>query len=992
MIKKIFSLFLLCAIAEFAFAADVVSEMTAAYKSGFYPGVVRYADELLSSDPSSVFAGKALVYEGESLYRMGRRNEAASALERAKQFSSDDDNLQSARAYWTGRVQYDNAEYEKANASFYECAQRAIKAEGDASKNSSAVKNTFYDDAILYAARTNVKINNDKAAVPLFEYVIAHGKSYSQNDYEDSVLELLSAYNRTGNYKKTEQLGVQFKNLLSSSTDNAILLYRGDAQSALGNYKAAYDLYTTVMTNGTPSLAVTALQRAYAVSSAHKTEVGAEPGSVIARAENQFASYPDLVAEFRTRLAIDAYNSGDYTKATMYFDQAAPHSSRENLQLAALYRAEIALRTSVSGSQRSFSQNAPKNADDILSQSEKATSLVPSDSLYTTYVASHARYAGLAGNWASCKLLADSALSPVPPASPLEGDALENTRYWASLARYEIADFEGSIKVLDPLSPQKVASSSSLSEQDIAVCILYARSLAKAGRSSEADQIFYSLGDAGKLPNDGRIDYTKTLLLAGHLISAGVQSSLASGGEADYLSALASFNRRRWGDAESGFRKSLTSNELSSSYKSFALFYMAYAQYREGKNDLAYDNMTRFITENNSHQLVFTARMIAARAAVQNANYNAAYPLADEAVRTAPSESAKQEAVLFSAGVYTDGSKYDKALAVLAPYLTLHTDFGIQCRYQTAQIDVQKKDYDAADKVYASLAAEKSDNQLVEESSYRRGELAYTTEKYESCIPLFDSYRKSYPQGRFYDAALYFTADSLARAGSDDKAMLLYLQLIQSAQASTYKYGAEKNLVSLYEKTGDYDSALKQAQSMITEYGEQARTDGMADKVKQLKSLAKGGDVKIIKKEAEYDAAGGIKTEKGRAIGTELAELYASSPSSQKKAVALAEQLAVVQKKNKETESAYAARTAILLGTQYRMQNLNKKSAEWYLSAAEYFRMNNDDENAARSLYGAVESFDAAGMYGDSKETAKTLSSLYPQSKHAAAAQTLVNK
>ena len=120
--------------------------------------------------------------------------------------------------------------------------------------------------------------------------------------------------------------------------------------------------------------------------------------------------------------------------------------------------------------------------------------------------------------------------------------------------------------------------------------------------------------------------------------------------------------------------------------------------------------------------------------------------------------------------------------------------------------------------------------------------------------------------------------------------------------------------------------------------------------------------------------------------------MYASSPSAQKKALPLAEQLFAEQKKNTAGESSFAARTAMILGSQYRAQNSNKTAANYYLSAAEYFRMNSDSENAARALYGAVESFDAAGLYGDSKETAKTLAKLYPDSRQSQAAQTLVNK
>lgn len=991
---NVFLFFLSVLSASASSSASLASELTAAYRSGFYPGVVRYAEEILADDPSSVFAGRALAYEGESLYRMGRKSEAENALARAAAVSGSNNEVLAVCAYWTGRIQFDEGQYEKASPAFYECARRSMYS--DESKNSQpAAENAFYAPAILYGARTYRRLGDDKNAVPLFEYVVSHGTSYTVSDYEDSVLELLSAYNKTGSYQKTEQLALQFQKIKSDGTSvltksgaAAILLYLGDAQFSLGKYKDSYSSYTTVMTEGTPSLAVTALQRAYTVSSEHKNEVGAEPGSVIARAENQFADYPELVAEFRTRLGVDAFKNGDYTEASSYFDQAAAHASRANLQLAALYRAEMIIKKA---SQPQLADAAAK-ADSVIVAASLSTSLVSSDSLYTIYSAARARFAGLAGDWAACRTFADSALFPVPPAVPLEYEASEAARYWSALASYQTGDYDGCIKTLSPLHPEEAGAKQKLSDDDISVRILYARALAKTGRLSEADAVFFSLGEAGGLANEGRIDYAKTLLISGHLISAGSQSSKASGGEALYLNALALFNRRQWADAESGFTKSIASSGVSVQYKQFAQFYLGYAQYRQGKYEQAYSSLLKFQSDNPMHQLAFAARMTAARAAVQNENYSQAFPLADEAIRTAPSEQSKQEAVLLSAGIYADAKKYDDALSKLASYTQLHTDFGIQCRSQTAQIYVQKQDYKSADAVYASIASEKSQNQLVEESSYKRGELAYTTERYVDAIPLFESYRSSYPQGKFYDAALYFTADSLVRTGSNDRAILMYTQLIKSSSESTYRYGAEKNLVTLYEAAGDYDNALSLAQSVLGEYGEQARIDGIADKMKELKSLGKGEDSQIVRKRAEYEAAGGNRTAKGRALGTELAELYASSPSSQKQALSFAEQLFAEQKKNIADESSFAARTAMILGSQYRMQNGNKTAANYYLSAAEYFRMNSDSGNAARALYGAVESFDAAGLYGDSKETAKTLAKLYPDSRQSQAAQALVNK
>lgn len=53
-----------------------------------------------------------------------------------------------------------------------------------------------------------------------------------------------------------------------------------------------------------------------------------------------------------------------------------------------------------------------------------------------------------------------------------------------------------------------------------------------------------------------------------------------------------------------------------------------------------------------------------------------------------------------------------------------------------------------------------------------------------------------------------------------------------------------------------------------------------------------------------------------------------------------------------------------------------------YLEAAKYSRQAGNDESAARSFYGAVESFDAAALYADEKATFKEMKKLYPQNKY----------
>ena len=76
---SVISLFLSpCAVQ--AQSKNLSSEMLSAYNSGFYPGVVRYAEEILKKQKDTIAAFRASVYEGESLFKMGRPEDAAEIL------------------------------------------------------------------------------------------------------------------------------------------------------------------------------------------------------------------------------------------------------------------------------------------------------------------------------------------------------------------------------------------------------------------------------------------------------------------------------------------------------------------------------------------------------------------------------------------------------------------------------------------------------------------------------------------------------------------------------------------------------------------------------------------------------------------------------------------------------------------------------------------------------------------------------------------------
>lgn len=956
--KQLILITFLCA-GIFAFAdsdaAQLNSEMISAYNGGFYPGVVRCADKILQENASSPFAGAAFIYKGESLFRMGRVQEAVLVLDKARKAAGDDEELSSKRLYWIGRCFERLGNDKEALIYLHEAAKL--------SKKQTAQKGSVYPQSVYYSGLTLNRLGEHEKAADVFNFVLNNGRLYSQSQYELASVLFVESCNSSAQFDRGIKIADSLKDTqFSDFTKFNLMLGQGDALSGKGRYKDAYKKYCTVLESAPAELAVVAMQKAYTVSAEHRNEVNEDPGSVIEKAGPRLASYPELVSSFWTRLAIDAFNRKDYKKSVEYFDNVNSDDTKLE-QIAVLYRTEIEF-INKSKNEEAAAKSA---ADTLIQQKEK---FGQDNASYELFLA---RYYGLGQNYEECRKLSSKYLNHTD--EPLKKTAI----YWNAYSLYKQKRYSDGAKLLEGVNYG----------DDKGFAHLHARLLAQTGNLNRADKIFYALGEREQLGNQGHLDYARTLLTGGYLISTVEQASMAGGAEGHYLKGLAFFNRRNWEEAESAFYLSQNDKSLESPYRENALFYLGYSRYQLNKYDGALESLISFTRALPSSSLIWNACVTASRSAAQLGKYQVAADFAQKAITNSKNEDQKQESILLCAGVYSDSSAYDRAISTLRPYSGQKNAFGFQCKYLTAQILVQKGDYEGADKTYAELSSEKAALSLSEEALYRRGELSYTTGKYDKAVPLFAEYIKKYNHGEFYFASMYFTADCLAKTKQTDKAILYYRQIAQSPEKSTYKYGSHRQLINLYKQTGEYGLAIQSCQYLMEEYGEQASADGVSDAMRELKALDSGANTELVKMQKAWEEKGGLKTFEGRVAGTALAEYYLNTQNDSKKAESLAQSL-LDKQKSIDAESAYAGKNALLLAGIYRNRFDNQKSASMYLVAAEQLRKAGDAEGAARSLYGAAESFDAGMMYADSKSTAQYLQKLYPDSPYSKRAASFI--
>ncbi len=943
--KKFFlSLFLsLFTFRFFALETDVsiFNELSSAYNSGFFPGAIQYSDKLASEFPDSAYIGSALAIKGECLVRLSNFDDAYEVLSAAEKLDSDLQ-LKNSTKYWLAKVFDYKKNYPEALSLFHEYCV------------SSGEKGKYFPAAIFDSGVIFYKTSDFKNAIQNFEYVAKNGLRYSYEDYYSALLKLADSYNKSGKAKKTIQLYSKIeKQKIPSVVYYALTEYAGDAYCALKNYKTAYEYYCVVLKSGEKSLAANALKKAYNVSSEHKKEVGLEPGSVLQEAQKKLSDSPELLAEFWTRLGTDAYFEGDFKKSSGYFDEAEKYANPQILELIAMYRAEMTAGKKITNA-------SAKNAEIQLLEAQKNQQKMENPKYVRDYNSLFAKYAAYQENWEDVKKYA-----------PLGNQENERTNFYLALANYKTGNYSTAEKLLEP------------SENE-----LYALSLARGQKLKDSASVYQNLEVEGKITPQERLNYSKVLILSGRYKESQIQAAKSGLNEGKYILGLAQFNTRSWPYAEESFSTFIRNADKKDSGQamevSYAMFYLGYSQYRQGKPKEAFGNLNSFVNQYPSHELLWNAQMTAANAAIQMEKYSDAAKMAEKAVKSAKTTENKEDSVLLLAEIYSDSGEFNKAIEILSPYSTQKNNFGMKSLYQLAQVYEKKKDFASADEKYKEVFTKFPEQKLAEEALYRRGELFYGIQDFKTALERFSEYKNKCKNGIFTEAAWYYTADCMEKTGNNSGAILQNQALIKKFPESTYVYNAAKNLIGLYRAEGKYSDALENANFLLEKYNAQAKSDGIAEIAVQLKKLAGGKDEKIVQKETEYRNAGGNSTPEGRKIGTELAILYAESTQFSADAVKLAEQLLPLQEKSKnDSESLYAAQNSEILGQAYKSQQKNRQSAEMFLKSAKFYRICGKNDEAAGAMYGAYDAFLAAGMKADANATAKQLKELYPSSRQA---------
>ena len=644
--------------------------------------------------------------------------------------------------------------------------------------------------------------------------------------------------------------------------------------------------------------------------------------------------HPEKVNAFLLRFAIDEFNSGNFEKSEEYLSKIEVDEFLDTSDLRLfknLYLAKILLENGNAG-------EAEKKLSGLEFIARKSEVEGAADSYYSTLLQcknQNEKWEEIPGVYSKIK-------------EPSASDRLAVSSYYYKKGQFEKVD-------------------SSCGE-------LYASALCKTGRYSEACTEFAKL-------NSESFDYALALFRVGRYEQAAKIADASGAEEKDYVAGLCFINLKSWKKAAERFALYIKQCSGKNDFNNLSLYYKGYAEYNLAEFKNSYSSFVRYCMEEQNGSYVLRGYEYAVKSALQSGDFKNASVQAANLVRYSQDGEQKQKAVILSAEIFTDYKNYDAAIELLAPYTSGRNEFAAQSIFMTAKIYERQGKIQQADEFYRRIYEGLSKTSYADEAMYSAGEAYYSSGDYAQAYSRFNNYVYKRPSGRFSDAAIFYCGDCAFRLGENDRCVMLNKTLLQKYPASVYPYGANKNLLEAYYKQEEYSQALSVAKTMLRDYAQQAADDEIGKRVKELEKIVSGTDRRVAEKESEFTRLGGAGTLAGRAAGTELVRLYAESLSTQSDAYELAVKL--LARQSEAGERADAGYNAEFIAEYSRRNGNNKKAAEMYLKAAEYYRSVKNNFGAAAALYGAAEAFAADGLKGDARETAALLKELYPQSIQA---------
>ncbi len=932
------------------------------FRAKDYEVALQKYDELIEKYPLSSYVPDAQFRRAVCNFRLGRPEQARRILELVEEKYGSTGFIAFV-PFWKGVIAYNNQEYAKAARNL----ERYLETGEEG----------LLGQAKLILAVSENKLGNPERAIHFLEDIAEKG--FQEQPY--ALPFLASLYIKQKLYDRVVSLveGAD-TSVLNEEQQLRLTLYHAEALWHLnGRNEDAAALYDELL-DAPADISSVAFQRLFAYYQALGDEEAYR--QVVLNAEIQLAGKPEILSEFWLRIGIETFQEGRYDLSRSYFRRIWNLGRWERMDgLVPLYLAELQMRAGeidrAINTLESFRAVSADRRELVLFRLGgiylESEQWALADERLAAFLAAYggSRYYGEGAYLRAYTLYQQQKYDE---GLELIGDVLRSARaggYTARLLRLQsilyknAGDLDSAAATLREYIP--LAPNDNQAKMDL-VKLLF--------RIKDHDAVIAEVARlSGEPPfNDPGSPFfllSQYMLGLSHIVNK------------EYRSATVALNQIT-PEAVSG-----AGLELILPY---ALFYRGWAYYRNGNYGSGEENFARLLETAPAHELQPRSAYLAGWCAFIQGDYEQAEGYLDRIAGSAE-KALRIKAEFMKAKSLASQGRHDEA-AILFEGIYLDnrtTDFADDALFELAGSLSKLGKIDESVATYRSVFEEfAATSPLSEEAMYKRGEILYEEGRYEEAREAFYEYRTEFtrrnPEGKLFDAALYWGGMASFNLDEPFGAVLLWEKLIKEYPNSTFRADALRRTAEVYEESGDFRKALNYYRELISLYPEEARAIQAERKAETLRFRILGQG----EEEAELSVVigkEGTNTAEGREAILELARIYIfKSGAKQNLAPPLLNQLIDM----KEEDSENAAWAQYYFGEYYYRKNDLKRAANEFLQA---ISINPEDRDlAAQSLYKAAEMVKLAGNMEEARSLVKRIESRFPSSQWVEEGRKLVEE
>jgi len=950
-------LILLLAAVYSGFGADkeLFREAEGRYKSGNYAAALDLYSRFIAENRISPDVPDAQFKRAVCFYQLGRKPDALELFSNIRESYASTGYIEMV-PFWQGRISLEFGDFQDAADYFNEYI-----ADGSGAPAS---------EAYLYRSMSYQQLGRTDDAAYSLELLL------DREDFEDDgyIAALLgSIYLKQGKYKSLLELTAEISgDSISPEYSNRLALYEAEARYGSGDIAGAEELYSMLVEVDDPVMSV-AWQRLFTIYG--KLGRADELTGLLRDAEKDLKGKPDILQDFRMRIGIASYNSGDIDTAEKYFltiwDTSSPSlisglvplyyskllerrgKSDRAVELLEIYLSEsddhrsgILVRLAELYARSGFLGKAESRLDEFFKDYSESTFFYEAAYL-KSFISYKDERIDEALEWVGRAYSADSRGDRTASLLRLESILLKKKGDYKSAA-------DKLIRYLD-YQPEDVAASLDL---------FRLRFMLKDYETLLVESVDF------KWRSDVRDNHLSAYLLTSYL--SGLSSIAVSdyGRAVNELSLISPVNTEEAGLAE---------------IYPYALFYKGWALYRDVEYLHAMSVFDELIENHPDSPSATEAAYLAGWCGYILGDYesSSAYFL-----KYAGLAGDDERGHFMYAKNLAALERYREAVSIFAEITRENEDSQLadDALFEKAAIHALMGDAEQAASDYEFLY-HKYGGRLAEEGMFRRGELYYDNNDFSAAAAAYYDFRRNYPRSTMYDAALYWGGMSLRENGEGFGAALLWENIINNYRESIFRAPAMLKTAEVYADADDFSSALSMYEQCRLEYPGTDRAATAANESEKLRLLING----LSEREAELNVIitreGGAGSSEGRLAMIELSALYISMGGSDlKPAMSMLTQVAG----HAAEDPAAAADAQFYIGEYYYRQNNFPKAVKAFVETAGINPA--DKDSSARALYRAADTAVLAGSREDAEELIKRLKTHYPGTEWAVEADRLLEE